>query len=358
MVKERIIAFHRANKVGDNVVAIKALYALKELYPDFKLMVLTNGVGLALYRHLGFIDYIFDMDKSAEIAKVHELEFLIITHRCSSNIALAKSLNVRKIIMYAHVYSLFTSRFQVVFPRGINSHHESENLLYLVRAINKAHFDKNFPLIDFSQARLIAGSENRMFVEEFFTKEKLRRESKNLHSVTESCKSHQNTKPSKIHKDNTSKKIIAINIFVSFQKPCNFSLVEWVEIINTLCACFTKINFILTSFVGTQYDLRACKELNAPNCKIFVNNADILNLIALFERVDALISVDTGNIHIADNMRLPTFGLYNRAVLKRWGGGSYGGVFEAFCVENAPKVGDKELFIQKAIAFLERVCVS
>ena len=130
------------------------------------------------------------------------------------------------------------------------------------------------------------------------------------------------------------------------------------EIINTLCACFTKINFILTSFVGTQYDLRACKELNAPNCKIFVNNADILNLIALFERVDALISVDTGNIHIADNMRLPTFGLYNRAVLKRWGGGSYGGVFEAFCVENAPKVGDKELFIQKAIAFLERVCVS
>ena len=152
--------------------------------------------------------------------------------------------------------------------------------------------------------------------------------------------------------------IVAINIFASCQRPCNFSLTEWVEIINALCARFAKINFILTSFVGAPYDLRACKELSAPNCKIFVNNADILNLIALFERVDALISVDTGNIHIADNMRLPTFGLYNKAVLKRWGGGSYGGVFEAFCVENAPKVGDKELFTQKVIAFLERVCVS
>lgn len=333
MAKERIIAFHRANKVGDNVVAIKSLYVLKYLYPDFKLMVLTNGVGEGLYRHLGFIDYLFDIDESAQMAEVREMELdlLIITHKCLPNITLAKSLNARKIIMYAHAHNLFASRFQVVFPRGIKSHHESENILYLVRAINKAHFDKNYPFIDFSQACLVAGTENKAFVEAFFTEQKLGIDSQTF-----------------------KRRIIAINIFASPSKPCNFSLKKWVEIINALCARFTKIDFILTSFVGAPYDLHACKELNAPNCKIFVNNADILNLIALFERVDGLISVDTGNIHIADNMRLPTFGLYSRAVLERWSGGNYGGVFEAFCVENAPKVGDKELFIQKATAFLER----
>ena len=353
MAKERIIAFHRANKVGDNVVAIKALYALKMLYPDFKLMVLTNGVGEALYRHLGFIDYLFDIDKSAEMAKVREieLEFLIITHKCPPNIALAKSLNARKIIMYAHAYNLFAPRFQVIFPRGIKSHHESENLLYLVRAINKAHFDKNFPLIDFSQARLVAGAENKAFVEAFFAEQKLGKDSQTTKSACNDTTSHcEEVKPTKQSTKNlkqpnsvaestesqqpkmvkyvreagnkaefisaqleaerssqeftlvsdtfdgikeidsqTTKQggriqdsnqlemakyergaelkrdlfprgdtfngIVAINIFASCQRPCNFSLTEWVEIINALCARFTKSNFILTSFVGAPYDL-------------------------------------------------------------------------------------------------------
>lgn len=200
MAKERIIAFHRANKVGDNVVAIKALYALKMLYPDFKLMVLTNGVGEALYRYLGFVDYLFDIDKSPEMAKVREieLEFLIITHKCPPNIALAKSLNVRKIIMYAHAYNLFVPRFQVIFPRGIKSHHESENLLCLVRAINKAHFDKNFPLIDFSQACLVAGAENKAFVEAFFAEQKLGEDSQTTKSACNDTTSHcEEVKPTK-----------------------------------------------------------------------------------------------------------------------------------------------------------------
>lgn len=71
------------------------------------------------------------------------------------------------------------------------------------------------------------------------------------------------------------------------------------------------------------------------NVVMFINNDDLLNLIALTNALSALISVDTGNVHIADNLCVPTIGLYKRSMFKRWRGGSYGGAFEGFVLDGS-----------------------
>lgn len=56
------LAFHKIDRLGDNVVALKAIYAIKSLYPQVKLSVLTNSLGKNLYTPLEFIDKIINLE--------------------------------------------------------------------------------------------------------------------------------------------------------------------------------------------------------------------------------------------------------------------------------------------------------
>ena len=68
-------------------------------------------------------------------------------------------------------------------------------------------------------------------------------------------------------------------------------------------------------------------------------------------RLNALISVDTGNIHIADNLQIPTLGIYTRKMARRWRGGTYGGKFSQFVVADNDRFvandnnGDKDALL-------------
>lgn len=99
------IAFHRANKLGDDVVALKAFYAAKILYPHTKILVFTNTFGATLYSCAPFVDEIINLDDDISFAQ-HTIDILIITHRTSHNIALAKRINAKKIIMQ-DIYLIF-----------------------------------------------------------------------------------------------------------------------------------------------------------------------------------------------------------------------------------------------------------
>lgn len=79
---------------------------------------------------------------------------------------------------------------------------------------------------------------------------------------------------------------------------------------------------------------QAIEEFGCENIAIFVNNSDLLNLVAMTERLNLLISVDTGNVHIADNLQIPTLGLYTQEMFTRWRGGSYGGIFKGLIIKD------------------------
>ena len=294
------IVIHRANRVGDNVVAIKAFYALKCLFPQSRLVVATNGIGENLYAHLPFIDILLNLDSNPNaLSTIDCIDYFIITHRTSVNIAFAKATNARKIIAQAHLHCLFFPRFILDFNFFTNLRTESENLLRLVRLVDKRAFDNGIKNIDFSNARLKIAAQNSNFVRGFFD---------------------SNT----THFSDKNRPIIGINFFGS-GGICYFSLPTWREIIQTIAQEFRACNFIILT--APPHKL---KSFDIPNIAIFANNADLLNLVAITERFSALISIDTGNVHIADNLRIPTLGISTPKMAKKWRGGTYGGKFAQF----------------------------
>ena len=100
---------------------------------------------------------------------------------------------------------------------------------------------------------------------------------------------------------------------------------------------FSAHNFIVFYPPNREVEL-----FSAPNVAIFKNNADLLNLVAMSAKLNALISVDTGNIHIADNLQIPTLGIYTRKMARRWRGGTYGGEFLQFVVARDDDKNDKD----------------
>lgn len=279
------IAFHRCNKLGDNIVALKAFYAARVLYPRTTLIVYTNALGANLYSCVPFIDEIINLDDNKLLPK-YTIDILIITHRTAANIEFAKRTGAKKVIMQAHLSNLFLPNFLKDFNFSVKSRLESANILRYVRMIDKTHFDSTLPSIDFTQAKLQSTAANQAFVQQFL----------DSHALT-----HQT--------------LIGINIFGSGESAWNFSLEVWLELIHTLARTYPKLTFVLTSRAQSPLCSLIFTE---PNIIVFANNDDILNLVALTSRLAMLVSVDTGNIHIADNLGIPRIGLYPHSMLRRW----------------------------------------
>lgn len=163
------ILLHRAIALGDNVVAIKAIYALKCLYPHAQIIVATNNIGAQLFANLPFIDTLININAdSSAIYAIKHIDYFIATHRTAQNIALAKSTSARKIVLRAHLHSLHSPRFINDFNFYGKGRAESANLLRLVRVINRRVFDSGIKSVDFSKAKLRWKRENSDFVEAFF----------------------------------------------------------------------------------------------------------------------------------------------------------------------------------------------
>ncbi|MDE5926554.1 MAG: hypothetical protein K2G68_07580, partial [Helicobacter sp.] len=201
-----------------------------------------------------------------------------------------------------------------------------EGSLNLVRAINKRYFDKEMPKIDYSKALLKRGEENINFVEDILEK-------------LEACK---------------YEKIIGINPFCITLKNAgkNFSFSIWLFIAENLAKEFPRFLFILMDYPksGGQFP-----KIEQENLKIFKNNQDLLNLVEFISRLDCLLSSNTGNVHIADNLRIPTLELIREGARKRWQGGGWGGIYENVIVPTSWQSREREfaeVFLQRAKDFL------
>ena len=313
----KVIGFDRMfPAIGDTILSIRALYALKKLYPDSKVVLFANKNSANLFRNMEFIDEIVKVndigtsDGLPEALNTAHLDLLILTRRTSERIRIAKRSNAKKIITRLHAHTLFSPRFTCPLFFRSRNHHESWQCLNLVRMIDKKHFDENIDKIDFRGARLKTSEENRRNVDLFFERIEARR----------------------------YRKIVGLNSFTGHLNTENFRLEDWIGLAEKLAREFPEVLFVFSNFAGNPVQFG---DFSAPNIRVFVNDSDLLNLVEFLGRLDLLISVDTGNVHLADNLRVPTLELLKERSRVQWCGGVYGGEFEAVYVPLGKKFKER-----------------
>lgn len=165
-----------------------------------------------------------------------------------------------------------------------------------MRSLDKKLYDSKIKDIDFAQARILAAEENKIFV------------AKQLKSL--GVENYQ--------------RLIGISPFgkSSSRFGGNFSLQEWIEITQELAQLFKECGFILMNYSKSGV---AFGNFSQPNIKIFKNNEDLLNLVEFLNSLDLLLSVNTGVVHIADNLGIPTLEIIRKSESKKWAGGAYAG---------------------------------
>ena len=326
----------------------RCAFSIKFLYPNSHLTFLANSsMPFSLFKIynllIGFL-----MFKRILRLFLEEFDVLLFVfkHDMEDRIQIARKFKATKILMLFSQYLLKTKGFSYLFDsaytrggggiiRIINPYWKQDKnrvilgALRLVRALNKKHYDKNIQKIPLSKAKIITSRENKVFVDL-----KMQRLGANSYD-----------------------KIIGISPFgkSASRGNANFSIEEWVEITKFLAKKYQNCFFVLMNYEGNPIGIEGLSEINSG---IFVNNKDLLNLVELIGRLDLLLSVDTSNVHIADNLQIPTLEIIRQSEAKKWGGGSYGGVCEQIILPKEWKSNSKyyqNLFIQKSQELLENL---
>ncbi|WP_299549924.1 hypothetical protein [uncultured Helicobacter sp.] len=219
-------------------------------------------------------------------------------------------------IFFIHGFERFIN------PYWIQTHSEVQRNLNLVRKIDPILFDKQFPAINLECARLQTTLTNKIYI----------------NKILSNANSH------------LFEKIVGISPFseTSTRRKMNFEINDWLKITYILSRKFPSFLFILLSHSKTIISLK----YQTHNIIIFQNNNDLLNLVEIISRLNFLISTDTGNVHIADNLKIPVLEIISKKTKKQWAGGAYGGFCKTMTLPtNWQKHKQKYLFKFLSLAF-------
>lgn len=287
------IGFYRDALIGDNLVSIPAMYAIKAIYPQCTLIVYTNSIGMELYEQYDFIDVLFNMQtQSKEAIKAHinsyKFDFFILTQANRWRCKLINQTNAKVVISLLSLGSIFKTKFRTLFiSRNFSSLSQHQRMLRLVREINPKVFDSQIHSIDFSPTILRTKPSNKAYIDAFLSPYR------------------------------SYSKLVMIN---PFSRTCshNLTLQGWLKLSQTLASLYPHILFILPTYEGNPIHLKLPCSL--PNLVVFKNNSDLFNLIELISRLSLLISPSTGNAHIANNLHIPLLGLFSQRDRILWRG--------------------------------------
>lgn len=275
---------------GDLLCCFKALYAIKSLYPQDKLIV-YNDKNLDFLRQVGFIDKVID-SSTTDLKALCEMkpDIFITTLRKSAFLKELKKLDFKKIITHPHFISVTSRAFTTPLPYSRGKKYMSEINLTLARAINKKHYDANIAKIDFSKMK------------DFMPKDT---------SLSEPFLKTVNF---------AYKKIIGINAFSSFKQGLgfNFFLNDWLFIAFELGRIFPEFLFIMLNFQKNAIQFNVNE---TQNVRFFVNNDSWASLVSMSLNFDYFISIDTSNVHLCNILQVPSFVFIDEGMRYRMGGG-------------------------------------
>ncbi|WP_104697330.1 MULTISPECIES: glycosyltransferase family 9 protein [unclassified Helicobacter] len=278
------IGYYICGKVGDSVVAISSLYAIKKYFPECELYVFTNTTGKFFYQTFSWIDFIILVDQLPHIPDCH-LDFFISTDSTKdTKIKLQKTIKC-KILTFSKLHNLFDFQFKTTFSFTTSS--IEKRLLKLPKLIpHQRHNDFNLSQTPKINPPLSYQKKIRLFLDQ--------------------------NNPNHL-------KTILVNPF-GFSQNDNLPLQTYAKIIENLI----QDTFVIIPTFADKRDLIQShfpdNLLTHPNFCIFHNNEDLLNITELIRQIDLLFSIDTGLIHIANNLQIKTIGLFlHRKTARKWG---------------------------------------
>lgn len=312
------IAYYRNLFIGDSIIALDSIYAIKALYPSAFLVVYTGDIGVRIFSKFDFIDEIVNIQNLSKEQIIKSLDsfafdYLILTQPNRRHTSIASASNAKVIISYAMWHNIFrrfwgnifsTKIFGKIFSKifyksefrqfkrvfysvAFGNTPNYKRLLSLVREIDTLHYDSS--KIDFTPTRFPPSPTHIDFLKQ------------NL-KIPKGCK-------------------ILINPY-SNSSPISLTPKGFSTLATTLAKALPQAQIIISSFEGAprlplEYDSLNSKVV-ARNIHIFKNNHDLGNLIELVRSVDLLISPSTGTIHIADNLGIKIIGLYSKRDMRLW----------------------------------------
>ncbi|RDU60193.1 glycosyltransferase family 9 protein [Helicobacter sp. MIT 14-3879] len=290
------IGFYRAGLIGDNVIALHGIYAIKFLYPQSKLVVYTNVFGINLYGQFDFIDSLINIDSMQEQQLIREIntrtfDCFLLTQPNRAKCKMISQTNAKRIITFRTLRNFIQPRFETVFiSRNFSNIPQYQRILMLVRKIDSKHYKKNFHRIDFSAIRLTSKETNQAKIAQFLA----------AHNM-----------------DNISTPLIIVNPFVR-STHCNLTVNGYCTLIRTLASSYPQVNIVIPTYKN-NIDISPHLQ-SLENVAIFYNDSDLLNIVALLESSFLLISPSTGISHIANNLKIPIIWLCSKIDKNLWVG--------------------------------------
>lgn len=283
------IGFYIDSKIGDSVVALPAIYALKTLHPNAKLYIFCNPITQNLYAPFDWIEEMILIDKNL-ISHINErkVDILISSNADKNTIYYLKESNTPLIYTFLKPYNLFDSRLKLLFANLITKPQTIKQTLLDLVWLTREKGERIKPSIN--TPKLKTFPHNIQTVDTFLS-----------------------TLP--IHQ----KKLTMVNPF-GYAAKVNLPLEEYANIIYFLLKEYVVI---LPTFGDKEQLIKTTfsqEILTHPNFCIFHNDMDLLNLVELISRVDLLISPSTGNIHIAQNLGITSIGIFSLKDTILWGG--------------------------------------
>lgn len=326
------VGFYRNALIGDNLVALPAIYSIKALYPACKLVVYTNDIGMELYKDFDFIDELFDLsinDFEATLRHINSWEFdeFILTQPIKNPCNLLGKSNAKRVISLLSPRNFYRLKFHNIFiSRNFDPTPQYQRLLRLVREINPKVFDEKFSSIDFSPITLKPYENHFEFAKKFL--------------------------------DECNAKSYEYKVMINpYSRTCSHSLTPkgWLKLIDTLARSYPDVLFIIPTYEGNPQSFDFPK---LENLKLFYNTLDLFNLIALTSQINLLISPSTGNAHIANNLKIPLIGIFSKRDTMLWRGENMDLANLIIVPKERKKLkeSDEELVIKQVLERFEKFC--
>lgn len=353
-----MIGFYRCAFIGDNVIALHALYALRVCYPDESICIYTNTEGMQIFQP--FAAWLADenpgdgkiacidteiISKQELLAHINAQDFssFILTQPNRWRCKLLYASKVKRIITLVSPWNLPRPRFEkLLFSRKFSRFSYQQALLKLVRMIDKSRYDSAH--IDFSRLQfpINAAARSRVLHALYHALE-----STSTYISIDSALDVLPDTPkgfARAHAGLDSRidsaslpPIISLNPFVR-SSQINLPLHAHIALATHLAHRFpTALILLLTHKGAMRIAIDSAPESSAkstnssatpstttshhnppPNLKIFQNDENLANLIELLRLSSLFISPSTGPIHIANVLRIPIIGIYNHKDAKLW----------------------------------------
>lgn len=369
------ISIFISSSIGDTVVYIPALQMLRAMFPDSIICLICNELALELYKQFNFVDrysiftgpnqkFISELNgdnlnylTAQELASLGQdaypsihtsqqecwgtTDILIMTERNRRIIKSALQSDCKQVLTFCYTRSIYTARLPFISYYRRYSYHESFAVQFLLKTLDRKKYKSSFELCDFKKSILKATPEARAEINNFLSSIGFNlREANSVTGLIEHYS--ESTADQKLNStnnqdiDNNRKysRLIVINPHgaSSFLNGFCYAPEYYIKIARDLAKEYPPILFVISSFGEQSYHK---EEFNDTNLKLYINQDGLMNVIALLEQCDLVISPSTGPAHIADNLGKDVIGAFPYYDKIRW---AANGLMKLAAKQNKPTI--------------------